>query len=191
MIYETVGIRFWLFVRNIHSKFYSFKIQRKIFIQRNYSFKILAQNIHSMFYSLKSGNIYSKLSKTKSAQIKLIEMLDLFYKQLSFRILAPIRRKWKNLGESESEQERESGRERERGTWCLDKNIQLYLVEGTRKGNQEQPFCLQSSRFSIYGICREGRENLNIHFRRKWFWVNSGSEKVRQVMLPWPLLLLN
>ena len=65
-----------------------------------------------------------------------------------------------NLGESESEQERESGRERERGTWCLDKNIQLYLVEGTRKGNQEQPFCLQSSRFSIYGICRE---NLNMY----------------------------
>ena len=83
MIYETVGIRFWLFVRNIHSKFYSFKIQRKIFIQRNYSFKILAQNIHSMFYSLKSGNIYSKLSKTKSAQIELIEMLGII-------ILAPL-----------------------------------------------------------------------------------------------------
>ena len=27
---------------------------------------------------------------------------------------------------------------------------------------------------------------LNLRFRRKWFWVNSGSEKVRQVLLPCP-----
>ena len=27
---------------------------------------------------------------------------------------------------------------------------------------------------------------LHLRFRRKWFWVNSGSEKVRQVLLPCP-----
>ena len=30
------------------------------------------------------------------------------------------------------------------------------------------------------------RKNLNIRFRRKWFWVNSGSEKVRKVLTPCP-----
>ena len=51
------------------------------------------------------------------------------------------------------------------------KDILLYLVDGTRKGNQEQSkrlfLPIFSSRFSIYGICCEGHENLNLRFQRK------------------------
>ena len=38
-----------------------------------------------------------------------------------------------------------------------------------------------SRNFKIRHFCRE---NLNIRIRRKWFWVNSGSEKVPQFLLP-------
>ena len=41
-----------------------------------------------------------------------------------------------------------------------------------------------SSRFSIYGICREGRENLNLRFLRKWFWVIQDRRKTAKFRCP-------
>ena len=94
-------------------------------------------------------------------------------------------------------QKTSEGEEQAYFCWCL-KDILSYLVEATGKGNQEQDFCLQSSRLSIYGICCEGRKNLNIRSRRKLFWVNSGPESqdrrksaklcypLRRIISQWP-----
>ena len=105
---------------------------------------------------------------------------------------------WVTLMNWKKHQKTSEGEEQAYFCWCLNKDILLYLVEATGKGNQEQDFCLQSSRLSIYGICCEGRKNLNIRSRRKLFWVNSGPESqdrrksaklcypLRRIISQWP-----